>query len=196
LSTSATRDLKHDHVLIRRIRDISQKCSDGLYEHRDIPVEDVQIICVVIEEFIDAFHHNKEEKAYFPETQDKNVLFFEEVRKFTLEHEFGRRIARMLLRHLQEWKRHSIGDSRNDNMKYVEPVARFLKTYAIFITDHTGKEDRFFDSIEENQLLSEYEDTKLIKHYQMCRNSVGGSERINQLLKLIEYLEQREWMIR
>ena len=46
--------------------------SDGLYSNQNIPIEDIQIISVVIEEFVDAFHHGKEEKAYFPVTKHKN----------------------------------------------------------------------------------------------------------------------------
>ena len=34
----------------------------------------------------------------------------------------------------------------------------------------------------------------LLKHYESCRNNVGGKERIEQMLKLIEYLENRGWM--
>ncbi len=29
-----------------------------------------------------------------------------------------------------------------------EPIDRFLKSYVVFIDDHTGKEDIFFDLIE------------------------------------------------
>jgi hypothetical protein len=62
-------------------------------------------------------------KRYFPETKDKDN-FGEDIRKFLVEHELGRRIARMLR------------DSK-------EPVARFLKSYAVFISDHTGKKTSF-----------------------------------------------------
>ena len=93
----------------------------------------------------------------------------------------------MLLKELNEWKK-----SGNDLGR--EPVARFLKSYAVFITDHTGKEDSFFDSIEEIGGISDEEDEMLLKHYESCRNNVGGKERIEQMLKLIEYLENRGWM--
>ena len=51
----------------------------------------------------------------------------------------------MLSWHLDSWQKGI--DSR-------EPVSRFLKSYAAFITDHTGKEDKFFDLVEENSILS------------------------------------------
>jgi hemerythrin-like domain-containing protein len=170
----------------RRIRNIALICSDKLYANENIPLEDIEIISVVIEEFVDRFHHGKEEQAYFPHTKYKSG-FGEDIRKFLIEHELGRRIARMLLKGLQEWRRSSSNLGR-------EPVARFLKSYAVFIADHTGKEDIFFDLIEEKGSISDTEDEMLIRYYESCTKMVGGKERIEQMLKLVEYLENREWM--
>lgn len=180
----ATRDLKNDHITVRRLGTIVQNCSDKLYLNQDIPIEDIELISVIIEEFVDRFHHGKEEQAYFPETKDKDS-FGEDIRKFLIEHELGRRIARMLRGHLNSWKKGI--DSR-------ESVARFLKSYAVFISDHTGKEDKFFDLVEEKKSITEQEDQMLIKHYDSCRNQVGGRVRMEQMLKLIGYLETKEWM--
>lgn len=180
----STADLRQDHVVVRRVRDIAQRCSDKLFAGQNIPLEDIRVISVVIEEFIDAFHHGKEEKAYFPSTEGKTDSYAEDVRKFKIEHEFGRRIARMVRRGLKDWK--SGVDSR-------EPVARFLRTYAIYITDHTGKEDRFFDMIEEMKSLSEEEDRMLLGQYEICKNDAGGNARIEELMKMISYLEERGW---
>ncbi|MGB8023793.1 MAG: hemerythrin domain-containing protein [Nitrososphaeraceae archaeon] len=197
---NATKDLKQDHLTLRRVRDITQRCSERLYSGENIPIEDIEIISVVIEEFVDTFHHGKEEKAYFPETKDKNG-FAEDIRKFLIEHELGRRIATMLLRELKAWKdKGEVGDndsnSGRDDINSIsrEPVARFLKSYAVFISDHTGKEDKFFDLIEEKGSISKEEDQMLMKHYESCKNDVGGSARIEQMLKLIDYLEDRNWM--
>ncbi|MGB7954060.1 MAG: hemerythrin domain-containing protein [Candidatus Nitrosopolaris sp.] len=151
-----------------------------------MPFEDLEIISVVIEEFVDRFHHGKEEKAYFPETKDKNA-FSEDIRKFLIEHELGRRIARMFLRNLKTWK-----DTGGIGSK--EPLVRFLKSYAVFISDHTSKEDIFFDMIEEKNSLSNEENEVLTKHFEECRNQAGGAARIEQMMKLIQYLEEREWM--
>jgi hemerythrin-like domain-containing protein len=180
----ATADLKNDHITVRRLGAIVQNCSEKLYLTHDVPIEDIELISVIIEEFVDIFHHGKEEQAYFPETKDKDN-FGEDIRKFLIEHELGRRIARMLRGHLNSWKKGI--DSR-------EPVARFLKSYAVFIFDHTGKEDKFFDLLDENKILSEEEDLMLIKHYESCRNQAGGKIRMEQMLKLIDHLETKDWM--
>jgi len=194
---NSTQNLLDEHLIVRRLGSIAKKCSDGLYSNQNIPIEDIQIISVVIEEFVDAFHHGKEENAYFPVTQYKNS-FSEDIRKFLIEHELGRRIAKMLRRELElliDYDKYdqSQGLKWNDN-KSKEPVARFLKSYAVFVFDHTGKEDAFFEKVQEKQSLSEEEDIQLIKHYELCKNRTGGQARIEEMIKLVGYLENRKWM--
>jgi hemerythrin-like domain-containing protein len=190
-----------EHLIVRRIGNIAQKCSDRLYANEDIPIEDIQIVSVVIEEFIDAFHHGKEEKAYFPITRGKDG-FSEDIRKFLIEHELGRRIANMLRRELNGLTEHEHDHSNNSegagvvlkwNNRSKEPVARFLKSYAVFVSDHTAKEDIFFKIIQEKNTVSEEEDRKLLRHYEACRGEIGGQARIEEMMKLIDYLEGREW---
>jgi hemerythrin-like domain-containing protein len=197
-SSFSTDSLMQEHIIVRRIGNIAQRCSDRLYANKDIPIEDIQIISVVMEEFIDALHHGKEEKAYFPITRSKDS-FSEDIRKFLIEHELGRRIANMLRRELdvlieyedRNSKGAGIGLKWNNSSK--EPVARFLKSYAIFVSDHTAKEDTFFKSILEKNSISEEEDRELLRHYEVCKGQIGGQARIEEMLKLIDYLESREW---
>lgn len=197
-SSFSTDSLMQEHIIVRRIGNIAQRCSDRLYANKDIPIEDIQIISVVMEEFIDALHHGKEEKAYFPITRSKDS-FSEDIRKFLIEHELGRRIAHMLRRELDTLIEHedrnskgaSIGLKWNNSSK--EPVARFLKSYAIFVSDHTAKEDTFFKSILEKNSISEEENRELLRHYEVCKGQIGGQARIEEMLKLIDYLESREW---
>lgn len=193
----STENLLQEHLIVRKLASIAKKCSDELYTNKNIPIEDIQIISVVIEEFVDAFHHGKEENAYFPVTQYKNS-FSEDIRKFLIEHELGRRIAKMLRRELElliDYDKYdqSQGLKWNDN-KSKEPVARFLKSYAVFVFDHTGKEDAFFEKVQEKQSLSEEEDIQLVKHYELCKNRTGGQARIEEMIKLVGYLENRKWM--
>lgn len=190
-----------EHLIVRQIGNIAQKCSDRLYANEDIPIEDIQIVSVVIEEFIDVFHHGKEEKAYFPITRGKDG-FSEDIRKFLIEHELGRRIANMLRRELNALTEHEHDHGNNSkgagiglkwNNRSKEPVARFLKSYAIFVSDHTAKEDTFFKIIQEKNSISEEEDMKLLRHYEACKGEIGGQARIEEMVKLIDYLEGREW---
>jgi hemerythrin-like domain-containing protein len=83
---------------------------------------------------------------------------------------------------------------RTEIKRKKEPVARFLKSYVVFIDDHTGKEDVFFDLIENKQSISNEEDRALLQHYEACKNEAGGQVRIEEMIRLIEYLENRHWM--
>src|ERR671921_860376 len=110
-SSFSTDSLMQEHIIVRRIGNIAQRCSDRLYANKDIPIEDIQIISVVMEEFIDALHHGKEEKAYFPITRSKDS-FSEDIRKFLIEHELGRRIANMLRSELDKLIEHEDRNSK------------------------------------------------------------------------------------
>jgi hemerythrin-like domain-containing protein len=197
--SSVTENLLQEHMIVRRIGNIAQRCSEKLYAGETfIPVEDIQIISVVIEEFVDAFHHGKEEKAYFPKTKEKNG-YSEDIRKFLIEHELGRRIAQMLRRELDAFiinkhdKKNGKGLTWNNN-KSKEPIARFLKSYAVFVSDHTSKEDIFFKTILQQHSIDAAEEEQILKHYEVCKVQVGGQARIEEMLRLLEYLESREWL--
>jgi hemerythrin-like domain-containing protein len=210
----STQDLKDDHITLRRVKNILESCSDKLYDNADIPIEDIEIISVIIEEFADKFHHGKEEQAYFPEAKG-NYTFEEDIRKFLIEHELGRRIAIMLRRELNVWKENknkqmqqvegtrkgtemSEPDKKllleNMDLKIKEPTARFLKSYAVFIADHTGKEDKFFDLVQQANILSDKKDQMLVRHYELCKKQIGGDVKIQQIMRLVEYLENTWWM--
>jgi hemerythrin-like domain-containing protein len=199
MDSYSTNSLMQEHLIVRRVGNIAQICSDKLYANEDIPIEDIQIISVVIEEFIDAFHHGKEEKAYFPITGSKDG-FSEDIRKFLIEHELGRRIANMLRRELDALVEYDDSNSKGAgiglkwNNRNKEPIARFLKSYAIFVSDHTAKEDTFFKIIQEKNSISEKEDRELLRHYEACKGQIGGQARIEEMLKLMDYLEDREWV--
>jgi hemerythrin-like domain-containing protein len=195
--SSSTDNLLQEHLIVRRIGNIAQRCSDRLYANDDIPIEDIQIVSVVIEEFIDAFHHGKEEKAYFPITKSKDG-FSEDIRKFLIEHELGRRIANMLRRELDALIDHDHSKGKEGRLKWSnknkEPIARFLKSYAVFVLDHTGKEDIFFKTIQHKHSISHEEDLQLMRHYESCRNEAGGRARIEEMMRLIGYLENTKWI--
>jgi hemerythrin-like domain-containing protein len=200
MTSSSTERLLQEHHLVRRIGNIAQRCSDKLYANENVPIEDIQIISVIMEEFIDAFHHGKEEQAYFPIATNKDKLS-EDVRKFLIEHELGRRIANMLRRELntltvpENIEAGAASDTRLKwNNRTREPVARFLKSYAVFVSDHTAKEDIFFKDIQAKNSISEEEDKELLRHYEACKGHIGGQARVEEMLKLIDYLESRDWI--
>ncbi len=69
-----------------------------------------------------------------------------------------------------------------------------MKSYAVFIDDHTAKEDKFFDLIDSNESTSTYEDKIMLEHYEVCKKEVGGDVRIQEMIRLIDYIEDQAWM--
>ena len=94
-----------------------------------MPVGNIIKIADIIEQFVDQFHYNKEESGYFPEAENREEdRFSEEIRKFVIEYKFGRRIAKRIRIHLEEYVQGKDGK---------EPLARYLKMYSVFIQDLT-----------------------------------------------------------
>ncbi len=178
---SATTELLQDHVFIRRLQTVIEKCYTLLYEGKDVPFGDLVKIADMIEQFVDNLHHGKEEKRYFPETEGRDH-YSEEIRKFVIEHEFGRRIAKRVKVHLEELLQGK--DAR-------EPLARFLKTYSVFILDHTSKEDRFFNDIKERKLLSDKEEDDLKKAFELMRRDC--MRKSGDMEEMLRQLESAEW---
>src|SRR5574338_1283429 len=121
---SATELLRQDHIKIKRLEKIITKCYQELYAGKQIiPLSDIEKINFVISEFLDSIHYSREEDSYFACVASYGTLK-EEIRKFMIEHEFSRRIAKNISNHLRRWQNGE--DAR-------EPVARFLRTYHIYL---------------------------------------------------------------
>ena len=176
---SGTETLRNDHKQVRRLDKVVLRCYTCLNEGQTIPFSDMDKITLIISEFLDSIHYEREENSYFACVASYGGLN-EEIRRFMIEHEFGRRVASKIAKHLNAWK--SGKDAR-------EPVARYLKTYHIYLVDHLAKEDKFFDEVEKN-ILSPEEETEL---HEQFRSIITETKTIENMIKEIEFLENRPW---
>ena len=178
---SATDTLRKDHQHIRRLEKVVDKCQKELYAGTTIPFGDIEKITIIISEFLDSIHYSREENSYFACVASYGNLK-EEIRKFMIEHEFGRRIASSIAKHLTRWK-------NGENAR--EPVARFLRTYAIYLKDHLAKEDKFFDEASSSVLSPEEEQ----EMFELFRSVMAISKKIDDMIKEIDYLESTSWYL-
>ncbi|QDI88903.1 hypothetical protein Nisw_04885 [Candidatus Nitrosopumilus sp. SW] len=177
---SGTETLREDHKQIRRLEKVIIKCYTELYAGKDIPFSDIDKITLIIEEFLDSIHYSREEDSYFPCVATYDHLK-QEIRGLLIEHEFSRRIALQIKKHLKRWKEGE--DAR-------EPVARYLKTYSVYLMDHMNKEEDFFDKAEAEVLSKEEE----IDMYEQFRSVMTISKKLEDMIKEIEYLENQSWV--
>ena len=178
---SATNSLREDHKQIKRLEKIIIKCYKELYDGKDIPFDDIEKINLIIAEFLDSIHYSREENSYFPCVASYDHLK-KEIRSLMIEHEFSRRIAKNISTHLARWKKGE--DAR-------EPVARFLKTYSVYLIDHMSKEEEFFDRAE-SEVLSKEEEMEMFEQF---RSVMAITTKMQNMIKEIEYLEQRPWFL-
>lgn len=176
---SATDALREDHKQIRRLDKVIVKCYTDLYAGKNIPLSDLEKITLVIEEFLDSIHYSREEDSYFPCVASYDHLK-QEIRGLLIEHEFSRRIAIKIKKHVQRWKEGE--DAR-------EPVARFLKTYSTYLMDHMNKEETFFDKAE-SEILSKEEEFDM---YEQFKSVMTISKKMEDMIQEIEYLETQSW---
>ena len=179
---SATELLRKDHNQIKRLEKLVSKCSQELYSGNDIPLSDIEKITMIISEFLDSIHYSREENSYFPCVVSYDSLK-KEIQTFLIEHEFGRRIASNITKHIQRWK---------GGMDSREPVARFLRTYAIYLNDHLSKEESFFEKAHET-VLSKEEEKEM---YEQFQSVMAITKKIDEMIKEIDYLENQIWFKR
>ena len=176
---SATEILRKDHEQIKRLEKVVSKCYKELYAGKKIPLSDIEKITMIISEFLDSIHYSREEGSYFPCVASYDSLK-KQIRTFLIEHEFGRRIAQMISKHLSRWKNGE--DAR-------EPVARFLRTYSIYLNDHISKEEDFFDEAEKT-VLSKEEEKEM---YEQFSSVMAITKKIEDMIKEIDFLENQPW---
>ena len=177
---SGTETLREDHKQIRRLEKVIIKCYTELYAGKNIPFSDIDKITLIIEEFLDSIHYSREEDSYFPCVATYDHLK-QEIRGLLIEHEFSRRIALQIKKHLKRWKEGE--DAR-------EPVARYLKTYSVYLMDHMNKEEDFFDKAEAEVLTKEEE----MDMYDQFKSVMTISKKMEDMIKEIEYLENQPWV--
>ena len=176
---SATEILRKDHEQIKRLEKVVSKCYKELYAGKKIPLSDIEKITMIISEFLDSIHYSREEGSYFPCVASYDSLK-KEIRTFLIEHEFGRRIAQKISKHVSRWKNGE--DAR-------EPVARFLRTYSIYLNDHISKEEDFFDEAEKI-VLSKEEEKEM---YEQFSSVMAITKKIEDMIKEIDFLENQPW---
>ena len=176
---SASDFLRNEHQDILRLEKVITKCYKALYNGKNIPFSDIDKINFLIAEFLDSIHFTREEGSYFPCVATYDHLN-KEIRELLIEHEFSRNIAKQISKNLKVW---SEGHDKR------EPVARFLRTYSIFLIDHMEKEEKFFEKAEK-EILSKEEEQEMFEQFQ----SISAiAEKVTSLLEDIKYLESQNW---
>ena len=162
-----------------KLERVISSCYQNLYDGHHIPFTDIERITFLISEFLDSIHFTREEGSYFPCVASYDTLR-KEISALLIEHEFSRNIAKKLSEYLTKWK-------NGEDMR--EPVARYLRTYSIFLIDHMSKEEDFFEKAE-NTVLSREEEKEM---YEQFTSVSAISTKLSELLNEIKQLQKKAW---
>ena len=162
-----------------KLEKVISSCYQNLYEGHHIPFTDIEKITFLISEFLDSIHFTREEGSYFPCVASYDTLR-KEISALLIEHEFSRNFAKKLSEYLAKWK-------NGEDMR--EPVARYLRTYSIFLIDHMSKEEDFFAKAE-NTVLSKEEEREM---YEQFTSVSTISTKLSELLNEIKQLQEKAW---
>ena len=176
---SATDTLGDDPKQIKRLDKIVSKSNADLNAGKMIPFSDLEKITIIISDFLDSIHYSREEDSYFPCVASYDHLK-KEIRALLIEHEFSRNIAFKITHHLKRWKN---GEDSS------EPVARFLRTYSIYLNDHISKEEDFFERAEK-EILSKEEEKEMFEQFQ---SDIAITQKMESIVKELDYLENQPW---
>ena len=176
---SASDVLRKDHEEIMKLEKVISSCYQNLYDGHHIPFTDIEKITFLISEFLDSIYFTREEGSYFPCVASYDTLR-KEISALLIEHEFSRNIAKKLSEYLAKWK-------NGEDMR--EPVARYLRTYSIFLIDHMSKEEDFFAKAE-NTVLSKEEEREM---YEQFTSVSTISTKLSELLNEIKQLQEKAW---
>jgi hemerythrin-like domain-containing protein len=173
---TAGSNLKADHRVIWRLESALRIMAARIVRGDRLPPEDVEEAVRLLTEFVDSYHHAKEEAGLFPVIEGKAREQQKTVYGFLVEHEFGRRTARRIEYERIRWMK-AEGTA--------EALSRFMLTYADFIRVHTSKEDRWFKAVDQ-ELLTEVQQKEVLARFAQVRSSSSRErlvQRVNGLAK-------------
>jgi hemerythrin-like domain-containing protein len=159
-------NLKADHRIVRRLESVLRVMATRISAGERLPAEDVEEAIRLMLEFVDSYHHFKEETGLFPVIQGSSGEQQKTVYAFLVEHEFGRRAARRIEQEYASWLK---------GEEAAEPLARFILAYADFINIHTVREDKWFDVVDGGLLSGEQQKEVLGRFAQV--GTLGPSAR-------------------
>jgi hemerythrin-like domain-containing protein len=149
-------DLKIDHRVARKLESVLRVMAAKIMMKERPSGEDLGEAISLMVEFVDSYHHAKEERSLFPKVQGVGKEQQKVIYGFLVEHEFGRRAAHRIEQEYALWVK---GEEAA-----VEPLARFILTYADSLKVHTAKEDEWFNLVD-GKLLSASQQKEVLERF-------------------------------
>ncbi len=129
---SAPEDLMREHGVLNRILLIYEESMRRLREHRELPPEWLHRSADLVRRFVEEYHEQLEERFIFPEFENRRQMT-ELVRTLRRQHEAGRNLTAVILRHTAP----ETFRGRQDHAELIDVCTSFIRMYR----PHEARED-------------------------------------------------------
>ena len=170
--STATENLKNDHVHIIKITDIMEQVAQS----KDPDIKHLETILELIKKFADGFHHAKEENLLFPLLGEKG--FPKEqgpVAVMLHEHESGRNFVKNMSENINLYKK---GD-----VTTISAIRENMLGYVNLLRNHIEKENNILFRMADN-VLDNNEQEVLLNQFEDIGNDLGSATIQNYLLQI------------
>ena len=169
--------LKGEHDDVRGILKILQAMTDRLADGKQVDLEDLEWIFEFNRDYVDRFHHGREEYILYPSLKDEGVPECPLSELFT-EHEIARSLAKAIRGYIEDYKQQEAGSNIPP-----EIVAGCL-SYIDLLLDHMDREEKIFFPLADECFTKEARDRMVekLQIFGLERVKLGRTEELKDLL--------------
>ena len=177
--TTATADLENDHIHILRLTDVMEKIT----RTNSPDSTDLEAVVYLIRNYADGFHHEKEERIFFPALESKGFSPQQgPVAVMLSEHVQGRNFVKGMAEYIALYK--------NGNMQALEQVFINMTGYVNLLRNHISKENNILFRMADKVLTKE-DHEELLARYASVTPVTDNGGGIAEFISDIEKLEEK-----
>jgi len=176
---TATKDLENDHIHILRLTDVMERITKT--EAPDS--SDLETVVYLIRNYADGFHHEKEEKIFFPALEVKGFSPNQgPVAVMLSEHVQGRNFVKGMAENIALYK--------ENDMSALEQVFINMTGYVNLLRNHISKENNILFRMAD-RVLSAEDHAGLLNNYASVTPVTENGGGIPEYISDIERLEEK-----
>ena len=174
---TATKNLENDHEYILRLIRVMEK----MVLEISTSLKHIELVVSLIRNYADGFHHEKEEKLFFPFLVKKG--FSNEHGPLPVmihEHEEGRKFVKEMVSEIANIKN---GDESSLTILYEN-----MQGYIDLLRAHIGKENKVLFPLAD-KVLTQEDQKELLKEFAIIETTVLGKQQLMRFMNEIIGLE-------
>ena len=173
--------LKGEHDDVRGLLKVLQAMIVRLVEGRRVDLEDLEWTFEFNRDYVDRFHHGREEYILYPALKDEGVPECPLSELFA-EHEVTRSLAKAIRGHIEDYKQ------QDASSKIPPEIIEGCLSYTDLLLDHMDTEEKIFFPLADECFTKEAQE-RMAEKFQTFELERIGLGRKEELRELIDHLK-------